>query len=230
MNRKSLLIKILLLGLAYFVTARAGLELNSVSGFATFVWPPTGIALAALLIFDYSLWPGIFLGAFFANFVTGAPILTSSAIGAGNTLEALTGVFLLHKVGFSLKFEHLRDILLFVGLGAFLSTLVSATIGSSALWLSGIVNLSTIGPTWITWWIGDVLGALIVGSLIICLRNLYFIRKDILNNKKRIAEVGVLCSLIVLVDSFTFFSKNSFNIGMSSLIYLVFALLVWAAL
>src|SRR3954452_20326733 len=85
----------ILLFLAYFVTARLGLLLDAVAGFATLVWPPTGIALAALLLFGTRLWPGVLAGALCVNLVVGASLPVASAIAVGNTLEALAGTFLL---------------------------------------------------------------------------------------------------------------------------------------
>src|SRR5258706_11757000 len=89
-----------LLFLAYFFTARFGLLLDAVSGFATLVWPPTGIALAALLLFGRRLWPGVLLGAASVNLIAGASLPVALAIGAGNTLEALAGAALLPPVAF----------------------------------------------------------------------------------------------------------------------------------
>src|SRR5688500_2745142 len=86
------------LAVVYFVAARLGLAFNAVSGFATLVWPPTGIALAAVLLLGYRVWPGIFLGANLANVVSGAPLLVGVGIGAGNALEALAAAYLLRRI------------------------------------------------------------------------------------------------------------------------------------
>src|SRR5207237_10652134 len=96
----------------YIVAARAGLQLDTVSGFATLVWPPTGIALAALLLGGYWLWPGIFLGALIANVWTGAPVIVAMGIATGNTLEALLGAYALRRLpGFRLSLDSVRDAL-----------------------------------------------------------------------------------------------------------------------
>src|SRR5437762_12787240 len=89
---------IVLLFLVYFVTARVGLQMDAVAGFATLVWPPTGIALAALFLFGARLWPGVLVGALGVNLVAGATLPEAAAIGIGNTLEALAGSFLLRRV------------------------------------------------------------------------------------------------------------------------------------
>src|SRR6266852_9903312 len=89
-----------LLFVAYFVTARLGLLLDAVAGFATLVWPPTGISLAALVLFGEELWPAVALAAFAVNLAAGAPVLVACGIGAGNTLEALAGARLLRMAAF----------------------------------------------------------------------------------------------------------------------------------
>ena len=87
------------LAAVYLVAARLGLMLDAVAGFATLVWPATGIALAALVVFGYRLWPGIFVGAFIANVLTGAPPLVALGIAVGNTLEAVVGAYVLRRLG-----------------------------------------------------------------------------------------------------------------------------------
>lgn len=98
----------------YFSTARLGLSLNAVSGFATLVWLPSGIAVAALFLFGYRLWPGIIMGAFLVNLFNGAPFVVAIGISIGNTLEALVATYLLKRNGFSIALDHLRDVLLLV--------------------------------------------------------------------------------------------------------------------
>src|SRR5437588_1011240 len=116
--------EILILFVVYFSTARLGLSLDAVSGFATLVWFPSGTALAALLLFGYRLWPGILLGAFLVNLFNGAPLLVAVGIGIGNTLEALVGTFLLKRARVSYAFDHLRDVLFLVLLAMPLSAII----------------------------------------------------------------------------------------------------------
>src|SRR5947199_7367290 len=153
---------ILALFAIYFTTARLGLSLNAVSGFATLVWLPSGIAVAALLLFGYRLWPGILLGAFLVNLFNGAPAFVALGIGLGNTLEALVGTYLLKRTGFSLALDRLRDVLVLVLLAMPLSAMVSATIGVSSLFLGKVVTFASYYPTWRAWWIGAVVSILMV--------------------------------------------------------------------
>ncbi len=156
-----------LLALVYVITAKLGLMMDAVSGFATLVWPPTGIALAALLLFGREIWPGIMIGAFAVNWWTGAPPLVAAGIGAGNTLEALTGVLLLRRARFDNRLERIRDAAAFAILAAVLSTTLSASIGVWSLLAGGIVTAARFGETWRAWWLGDLTGALLVTPLLL---------------------------------------------------------------
>ena len=152
----------------YFVTARIGLTIDAVSGFAALVWPPAGIALAGIVILGYRFWPAITLGALTVNFVTGAPLLVAAGIGIGNTLEALVGAYGLKRIiGFQNSLERVKDVMGLVVLAAILSTMVSATIGVASLWLGGIVSAAAFESTWIAWWVGDMLGIVVVAPLLL---------------------------------------------------------------
>jgi len=217
-----LLISIILFGF-YFVTAKLGLSLNAVSGFATFVWPPTGIALAALLIFGFRFAPAIFLAAALVNFSTGASVPTAIGIGLGNMLEPLVGAFLLQRVGFRNSLERLQDVVSLIIYGALISTLVSATIGVTSLFLSGIVKTSAIPGTWTAWWIGDMLGDLLVAPFLLA----WSARATIVVNVKRMAEL-LLAIAVLFFAGFIVFG-NIVSVGYP-LIYLVYPPLIWIAL
>jgi integral membrane sensor domain MASE1 len=144
----------------YVLAARAGLTLDAVSGFASLVWAPTGIALAAVLLAGGRIWPGLFIGALVANLITGAPFLAASAIAAGNTLEAIVGAYALTRVpNFHVRLDSLRDVIALVVLSALLSTMISATIGVASLYYAGLTPQANVAETWRTWWIGDAIDA-----------------------------------------------------------------------
>jgi integral membrane sensor domain MASE1 len=147
----------------YTLAGKLGLALAFVNASATAVWPPTGIALAAVLVFGPRVWPGIFLGAFLTNETTAGSVVTSLLIASGNTLEALVGAYLINRfAGGRLAFENGRSIFRFVLLAGFVGTSVSATIGVTTLSLSGLSEWSAYRSTWLTWWLGDASGAIIV--------------------------------------------------------------------
>jgi integral membrane sensor domain MASE1 len=126
------------LAVVYFASARLGLSLAFVAEQVSPVWPPTGIALAAVLLFGDRVWPGIALGAFSANIMAHEPLLTACGIALGNTLEALVGAWLLRRVRFQNSLERVRDAIALILLAAGLSTMVSATIGVTSLCLGGV--------------------------------------------------------------------------------------------
>src|SRR6266849_3466875 len=122
--------KIVALTAVYVAVARMGLMLDAVAGFATLVWPPTGISLAALVCFGQRLWPGVAIGALVTNLWAGAPLPVALGIALGNTLEAVAGAYALDRWGgFRRSLDQLRDVLGLVLFGALASTTLSATVG-----------------------------------------------------------------------------------------------------
>src|SRR5207237_6126454 len=146
----------------YFIAGKLGLMLASLHASASPVWPPAGIALAALLLFGYRAWPAIFVGAFLVNVTTAGSPGTSFAIAAGNTLEALVGAWLVNRfAGGRRVFDRAVDVFKFDGLAAVLATMVSATIGVTTLAVAGYASWSDYRSIWLTWWLGDAVGALV---------------------------------------------------------------------
>ncbi|PYV08183.1 MAG: hypothetical protein DMG07_26535, partial [Acidobacteria bacterium] len=118
--------------LVYFAAAKLGYTMAFVAEQVTVVWAPTGIALTALLLFGPGVWPAITLGAFLANVTTHEGVLTAAGIALGNTLEAVTGAWLLRRLKFATDLGRVRDVIALVST-AMLSTTVSATIGVTSL-------------------------------------------------------------------------------------------------
>jgi len=162
------LLGLCLLGAVYFAAGKLGLALAYVNASASAVWPPTGIALAALLLFGYRAWPAIAVGAFLVNLTTTWTVATSAAIGAGNTLEALVAALLVNRfAGGWDVFKRPKDILRFVLLAAVAATALGATIGVTTLSVAGLSAWGQYGQTWLTWWLGDAAGALVVAPLLL---------------------------------------------------------------
>ena len=158
------------LGLAaiYFCAGSFGLSLASINPSASAVWPPSGIALAAVLLWGYRLAPGVFLGALLVNFVTQGSVATASTIAAGNTFEALLGAWLVCRFADGPKaFGQTRNILRFILLAAILSTTVGATIGATSLSVGGYAPWNDYAAVWLTWWLGDMVGNLIVAPTLV---------------------------------------------------------------
>jgi integral membrane sensor domain MASE1 len=123
-----LLSRILLLAILYFAAARLGLSLASLHKNVTPVWPPTGIAIAALLIYGRRLWPGIFIGALAVNALTDIPLGSAVGIATGNTLEAIAACWLLQRVArWRNSLDSVADVMRFVACATVLAPIVSAT-------------------------------------------------------------------------------------------------------
>jgi PAS domain S-box-containing protein len=157
-----------LLTIVYFAAGKVGLGLAYVHASASAVWPPTGIALAALLLLGNRVWPAILLGAFLVNLSTAGTMATSAAIAAGNTLEGLAGAHLVRRfAGGTGAFDRVRDILRFVVVAAIVATGISATIGATTLTIARLAPWPAYGTIWLTWWLGDAAGALLFAPLLV---------------------------------------------------------------
>ena len=215
------------LATVYVVAARAGLMMDAVAGFATLVWPPSGLALAALLIFGKRLWPGILIGAFAANLITGAPVLVAFGIGVGNTLEAVLAVYALRRIpGFQVSLERVVDVIGFIVFAAGLSTMVAATIGVTSLYLGGIVSLPQYVETWRAWWLGDLIGDLLVAPVLL----VWATAPRNLGGPLRRFEALALGISVIVASLFIFGGPPGRGSGIFAQAYLFFPLLIWAAL
>jgi len=152
----------------YVVAGKLGFAASAVHPVVSSAWPPSGLALAALLLLGFRFWPAITLGAFVVNYTHDIPALASSVIAVGNTLEAVTAAWLLTSfAGFRPSLERLRDVLALTILGAIGSTAIAATIGTTALKLSGSAPGDPAGTIWFAWYTGDAIGILIVTTFIL---------------------------------------------------------------
>jgi integral membrane sensor domain MASE1 len=157
----------LLVAVAYLAAAKFGFSLAFATKQVTAIWPPTGIAIAALLLYGYRVWPGIWLGAFASNALSSEPVWTAAAIATGNTLAPVFGAYLLRRFGFQNELERVRDVVLLVVCGSAVAMTVSATNGVICLALAGIVPWSSGPSTWWLWWTGDAMGVLFVAPLLL---------------------------------------------------------------
>jgi signal transduction histidine kinase len=217
----------LALAVAYAGVAKLGLMMDAVSGFATLVWPPTGMALAAVLLGGNRVWPGIALGAFAVNLWTGAPVLVAAGIAAGNTLEAVVAALALRRVrGAAPWLDGLRRVVALIVVAALGSTAVSATVGVLSLMAGGIVQSAHAVETWRAWWVGDALGDLVVAPLILAWVGAPRLRWI----PARVVEALGLALLFASVAVFVFFRPFAPRAGPFDQPYLVFPLFMWAAL
>src|SRR5438105_1232150 len=214
------------LAAVYVLAGKLGLLLAFVHASATAVWPPTGIALAAFLLLGYRVWPGIFLGAFLVNLTTAGSVATTLGIATGNTLEGLAGAYLLNRFAHGVHaFDRPQDVFKFAALAALASTTVSPFFGVTSLALGGYANWAEYGRIWLTWWLGDAGGALIVAPVLLLWGQNPRVRWTLVQVK----EVGLLLVTLVLVGLAVFGGVLPIAIQMYSLAFLCIPALVWTA-
>jgi PAS domain S-box-containing protein len=212
------------LAAGYYAAARLGLSLGIVEQ-VTAVWPPTGIALAALWLLGMPFWPGVFAGALLANLGANEPVGSALGIAVGNTLEALFGVWLLRSAGFDGALQRLRDILALISAACVAAT-VSATIGVACLCVGEVHGWSAFRTLWPVWWVGDVMGALLVAPVLLTSgrwRRLPW-------RAERGLELALIFFGAVTASSVAFVSRAGGAQGLHTLAFVVFPFVIWSAL
>lgn len=207
-----------LLALVYVIAGRLGFIASAVHPVVSSAWPPSGIALAALLLMGVRFWPAITIGAMLVNFTGGVAPLASAGIAVGNTLEAVTGALLLtHFAQFRPSLERLEDAMALV-LAAIGCSAVSATIGSTVLAFSAAGNIA-LPSIWLAWYSGDAIGILIVTPLILAWATGSRPRLS----ARDVIEAGALAAILIAFTIVLFQTPFSY-------VYAIFPVALWAAL
>jgi len=220
------LVRLALLAGIYYLAARLGLRFASIGESISLVWPPTGIAFAALTLLGYRYWPGVALGAFLANAGTSIPLPAALGIAVGNTLEAVVATYLLRMAsGARPRLDQGPEIRALILAAAPVGSLVSAAIGVGSLALAGA--LPGAGAEAIAvWWAGDMLGALVVASFLFAWAD-----AKQWDRARAIVELAILClgtaaaAELVLGKWVPFPLLRHLDYP-----YLLFPFVVWAAL
>jgi two-component sensor histidine kinase len=224
--RRADLPAILALTALYVAAGKLGLSLAFVHTNASAVWPPAGLALAALLVFGMRLWPGVLLGAFITNITTGSTGAGAAlAIAVGNSLEAVTAASLIRRwAGGVSAFDTARGVLAFTGIAA-ATTMISATIGPLSLAVAGRAPWPSLPAIWATWWLGDLSSDLIVAPV----ATLWLGRPRPARSGRAVAE-GVAVAGSTLAVAIVVFGGRLGGRQHYPLAYLSLPLLVWAGL
>ncbi|MCJ7738655.1 MAG: MASE1 domain-containing protein, partial [Anaerolineae bacterium] len=220
------LAKLLILAIIYHLAARLGLRMAYVQPNTSPVWPPTGIAIAALLLFGDNLWPGISLGVLIGSLLTGAPVSLALGMTLGNTLEALAvAVFLKRFVDFRSEISRVQDVISLLA-GAFFGTMISATIGALTLMFTGLGDWGYFQAIWATWWVGDLLGALVVAPVLL----VWATAPPFLANRRSHIEGAIQLTSLALITWYVFGNQPPVGILHEALLYVIFPFTIWAAL
>ncbi len=228
-------VRIVILAAAYTLTGIVGLSLAVPPGYATAVWPPSGIALAAVLLWGPRVWPGIVVGSVLVNLAaalttangdfTAMSVVIAFAIGAGSTAQALAGAGAIRRwVGVSQIFESGPGTLMFTGL-ATAACLIASTWGVAALSVAGIIRPDQFLDSWLTWWIGDVIGMVVFAPVFLTWRqSLQVGRKP-----WRLGELLAAFTLLALSTLAVFLAPTPGAGVTSPLTFLPLPCLVWIA-
>jgi PAS domain S-box-containing protein len=210
---------------AYLVAGKIGLSTPFTSNNISPVWPASGVALSAVLLFGYRIWPGIAAAAFLVNWPA-IPHVAAVGLACGNTLAALTGAFLLRQVpNFDASLSRLRDVLGLITYAGLVSTMVSASVGVSVLFATRMRPWSGAGSAWLIYWLGDAMGILLVAPLLLTLPKLWKIGRS-----ARIAEFAALLALLSLACFIIFSDQRLLAVKSDVLAFAVFPFVLWAAI
>jgi diguanylate cyclase (GGDEF)-like protein len=214
------------LAIVYFCAAKLGLRFAFVHPSATALWAPSGITLAAFLIFGMGVGPGAFLGAFLGNLTTAGSVVTSIGIAAGNTLEGVVGCYLIQRFARGQQaFKRVQDVFKFAFLAGMLSSAISATVGVATLCLGGFANWGAFGPIWRTWWLGDGVGAVVVTPLVLLWRE-----SPRLNwTRRQLIELALLFLGLFSTAGVVFGARFHSEVKNYPLEYMCIPFLIWAA-
>src|SRR5881296_2896483 len=214
-----------ILTVVYFIAGKLGLMLASMHASASPVWPPAGIALAALLVFGYRVWPAIFVGAFLVNLTTAGNVATSLGIASGNTLEAVSGAWLVNRfAGGTAAFDRPQGVFKFA-LAAVVSTIISPFFGVTSLALGGFADWANYGAIWLTWWLGDTTGDLLIAPLII----LWSVPSKRRWNNSQAVEVGVLLLLLFVLSEAVFGGWLAISARSYPIAFICGPIVIWTA-
>ena len=214
-----------ILTVVYFIAGKFGLLLASLHASASPVWPAAGIALATLLVLGYRAWPAIFVGAFLVNVTTAGNVATSLAIASGNTLEAVCGAWLVNRfAGGTTVFDRPQGVVKFA-LAAVVSTVIGPAFGVTSLAFGGFADWANFGAIWLTWWLGDTTGDLLIAPLII----LWSTPPKRRWNRREVVEVGILLLLLFVLSEAVFCGWLTISARNYPIAFISLPIVIWTA-
>jgi len=214
------------LAIIYHLAARLGLLMANVQPNTSPVWPPTGIAIAALLLFGKKYWPGVTLGVIFGYLFNNNALNVTIGLAIGNTLEAIVAVSLLKKFAdFHNSLDRIQDVIGLAFFGA-IATSISASIGVLTLLIVGVDIELFMWTVWFTWWIGDFLGLLVITPLLL----IWFTHWPLNWKSKTFLEGVIVIVLLLIVTSYVFTNQQIGQVAHEAMIYLIFPFVIYAAL
>ena len=210
---------------SYFVAGQVGFAAPFTTGNVSPVWPPAGIALAALLLVGYRVWPAIAAGAFLVNFLSPISLVGAIALAAGNTAGPVVGAWLVQRLpGFRPALNRLGDVLGLILIAAPVGAVISATVGVTVLFITHVNPWFQFWPAWLIWWLGDTLGVLIVTPLALTL-----LRQKRLTQARHFPELLALFAAVAVTCFVIFDTRTGLGIEKDVFAFAVLPLVLWGA-
>ncbi|MEG5062977.1 adenylate/guanylate cyclase domain-containing protein [Microcoleus sp. B3-A4] len=229
------LARVAAIAFAYAVGAKIAVSIPGVNTLGTCVWPPAGIAQAALLLFGRQVWPGIALGVFFFDIFNQKVSLISGLVSALSAcLQAFIAFTLLQKLKFRPSLERLIDVVNLVFCGAVVATQINCTLGTLRLCVTGVLEWSEYWHIRWNWYLGDSLGVLIFTPLLLIIYHQKPAPSPSQNTSSQtiVNRIGATICLVLLVTVswLVYNSKSEGSISGYPLEYLPFPLVIWATI
>ena len=213
-----------LVAASYFAAARLSLVLAIPPGYATAVWPPSGLGLAAILLLGHRAWPGIWTGAALVNVAVESSVLAAAVIATGNTLEAVVGGLLVRRhAGDAGRFERPEEVIKFAALCA-LSAALAASIAMVPLVAGHALGGAEVLRNWWTWWQGDFAGMVIAAPLLLS----WVARGATAWPRSKKLELGCF-GVLLMVTTAALFTQGASNFAPFSLTFISLPFIIWAA-
>jgi PAS domain S-box-containing protein len=216
--------QIVVLAALYYGLARLALAAAIPPGYATPIWPSSGIALAGLLVLGRRAWPGVWIGSFLANLPVDTSLFAAATIATGSALQAIvTAALVRRQIGVPYRFMQVQQVVKLVALTA-LGAAIAPTIALLPLSLGGPASGRELFWNWWTWWQGDMSGILIVTPLV-----LSWVAPDTVAWTPRRAIEGLVFWLLLLLAAHVVFSGGYGVASPYSTTFIIVPFVVWAA-
>jgi len=216
----------LIIGVAvvYYWSGKLGQSLAYVNVSTSAVWPPTGLALAAMLLWGWRLWPAVFIGSFLVDISAQGSWLVNLGVATGDTLEALVAVTLVRRFAGGVNcFERPRSIFKFILFAAVFSTMISATVGVLSLGLGHCLDRQNCWTVWSTWWMGNLASDVVIAPLLL----IWATRRPSRPGARRLLEGAALVLTLALIGRLVFQGRSPYA-AIQQLEYLIIPPLLWA--
>jgi PAS domain S-box-containing protein len=219
--------RLVLFTAGYWIAGELGLLVRSGYEGISPLWPPAGLALFAFLLVGRRLWPGVILGSLVLAYIEGISWGSTLVVAGAHVLEAILGSYLLcaPRADFNFSMERIKDVLLLTGYGAIITALIGSITGALTLAVTGLGQWDEIRMLWFTWWLGDVVGIIVVTPLLLVWRQWRQVRMA----SRELTELTALLAVLGVTAWINFYLIAEHELHIPLALYLMLPFAIWAA-